>query len=181
MKLLIPLSYLNEACALSLNTDEKKYKMILKLAQDNLEDILGPEFFEEIEDQYDPSSDTLSADNDTLYEDYIKDYLAWQAYFYYLKFSQSTSTPTGERQFEDENSSMLSDIKLASLEKNVLAQAVHYKNRMINFLRLEQSKDSTKYPKWEDSCKEEFGFAISSVSKTPDEIVSVNKAITSNE
>lgn len=181
MKFLLPLAYLNEACALSLNTDEKKYKMVLRLAQSNLRDILGAEFYEEIEEQYAVASDTLSADNSTLYEDYIKDYLAWQTYFYHLKFSQSSSTPTGEREFNDPNSNILSDIKLSSLEKNVMEQANHYKYGMINFLNLEQSKDATKYPLWEGSCKEEFGFAISSISKTSDDIVSINKAINSNE
>jgi len=37
-KLLIPLSYLNEACFLSLNIDEKKFKMVLKIAQEDLRD-----------------------------------------------------------------------------------------------------------------------------------------------
>lgn len=181
MKYILPLAYLNEACALSLNTDEKKYKMVLRLAQTNLRDVLGAEFYDEIETQYAVAGDTLSADNSTLYEDYIKDYLAWQTYFYHLKFSQSTSTPTGEREFEDANSNILSDIKLASLEKNVLEQANHYKYAMINFLNLEQSKDATKYTLWHGSCKAEFGFAISSISKSSDDIVSLNRSIINNE
>lgn len=182
MKLLIPLSYLNEACALSLNTDEKKYKMILKLAQDKLKEVIGPELYQEIEDQYDPSADTLSTDNDSLYEDYIKDFLAWQSFFYSLMFSQSASTPTGEREFIDENSLIISDIKLASREKNVLGIANDYKNKLVNFLKLEQSKDSTKYPKYTNVCSgDEFSFAISSVSKTDDGVVSVNKSIINNE
>lgn len=181
MKFLLPLAYLNEACALSLNTDEKKYKMVLRLAQTRLRDVLGAEFYDQIESQYEVANDTLTTANSALYEGYIKDYLAWQTYFYHLKFSQSSSTPTGEREFEDANSTILSDIKLSSLEKNVLDQANHYKYAMINFLNLEQSKDATKYLLWSGSCKAEFGFAISSISKASDNIVSINKAITSNE
>ena len=63
---LIPLSYLNEACFLSLNIDAKKFQMVLKLAQEDLQDVLGTEFYEEIVSQY-PSS--LSTDNEALYED----------------------------------------------------------------------------------------------------------------
>src|SRR5687767_9544388 len=103
---LIPLSYLNEACFLSLNVDEKKYNMVLKLAQQDLRDILGPEFYEEIEDEY--NGDTLTSDNSTLYEDYIKDFLAWQTYFKYLKYANLDGTPSGFREFSDENSTVAS-------------------------------------------------------------------------
>lgn len=176
---LIPLSYLNEACFLSLNTDEKKYMMVLKMAQDDLKSVLSPEFYEQIESQY-PLS--LSSDNDTLYNDYIKDYLAWQTYFYYLKFANVKDTPTGVREFNEDNSSIASDIKMYSLEKNVRERATHYKGEMISFLKLEQSKDSTKFPLWSDQCnKYGTSFAFTSVSKTPDTIVRVNQSITKNE
>jgi hypothetical protein len=176
---LIPIAYLNEECFLSLNTDDKKYTMALKDAQMDLEDILGSEFFDQIESQYD--GDTLSTDNDALYEDYIKEYLAWQTYFHYLKFANADPTPSGVREFNDENSSILSDVKMYSFEKNVREKAVRYKHRMINFLKLEQSKDSTKYSLWEDTCKEEYSFAITAIDKGSDAMVRVNKAIDTNE
>src|SRR5690606_22532200 len=112
MKNLIPLSYLNEACFLSSNVDEKKYKIVLKMSQERLEDILGVTFYEEIYNQY-PS--TLTDDNLALYE-YIKDFLAWQTYFYFLKFANVESTPTGLRQFNDDNSEIIADVKMYSLE-----------------------------------------------------------------
>lgn len=176
---LIPLSYLNEACFLSLNVNEKKYNMVLKLAQQDLRDILGPEFYSEIETQYDAA--TIAGDNATLYDDYIKDFLAWQTYFKYLKFANLDQTPTGIREFSDENSTVASDIKMYSLEKNVLAEANNYKYRMINYLKESQSNDSDKYPLWEDSCKEYMSFAITSVSKSDDALIRVNKSITTNE
>lgn len=183
MKFLIPLSYLTEACFMSSNINEKEFKMNLKLAQEDLMDILGPEFYEEIEDQYDPNNDTLTADNATLYEDYLKDYLAWRTYYISLGMSQSKSTPTGERQFSEESSTILEDVKFFSKEKNVLERSNKYKNKIINFLRLEQSKDSTKYPLWEDQCLDQFGWAISSITRDShqDAVISINKALTSNE
>src|SRR5688572_6835916 len=137
---LIPLSYLNEACFLSANIDAKKYAMVLKLAQQDLRDILGPEFYDEIEDEY--NGDTLTSDNSTLYEDYIKDFLAWQTYFKFLKFANVEATPSGIREFKDENSDIASDIKMYSLEKNVLQEANNYKYRMVNFLKESQVNDS---------------------------------------
>ena len=179
MKPLLELTYLNEECFLSLNTDDKKYSMCLKLAQQDLKEILGPEFYSEIETQVD--EDTLSPDNDSLYTDYIKDYLAWQTCFHYLKFSQADATPTGFRQFTDENSTILEDVKLYSFEKNVLNVLNKYKNYLLNYLRLEQSKDSNKFPKWSDDCKTVYSFAISAVDKSSDSLLKVNKAIITND
>lgn len=183
MKLLIPLAYLNEACGLSQNIDEKVFKMNLIIAQEDLKDILGGEFYEEIETQYNPQGDTLTDVNSTLYEDYLKQFLAWATYQRYLGFSQSASTPTGEREFSDENSAILADVKLYSKEKNVAAMVTRYHNRIINYLELEQNKDSTAFPLWTGCKKGVFAWGISGVERnsTADKIYSINKAVTGNE
>ncbi len=183
MKLLIPLDYLTEACGLSRNIDEKVFKMNLNIAQEDLKDLLGPEFYAEIETQYNPQGDTLTAANSTLYEDYLKQYLAWGTYHRYLGFSQSASTPTGERQFTDENSTILEDVKLFSKEKNVREMVARYKNRIINYIELEQSKDSTAFPLWDGCKKGDFSWGISGVERNShrDKIYSINKAVVGNE
>jgi hypothetical protein len=183
MKLLIPLAYLNEACFLSLNIDEKKFKMVLKLAQEDLRDILGPEFYAQIETQYLPANDTLTTANATLYEDYLKDFLAWATYLKHLGFSQSESTPTGERQFKDDNSDILSEVAMFGKEKNVKAQVSRYKNNIINYLRLQQSIDSTAFPLWKDTCTSDYGWGISGIERDSnyDKMVSVTKAVRANE
>lgn len=176
---LIELTYLNEVCFLSTNTDDKKYRMCLQMSQRNLKDILGREFFEEIETQY--TADTLTAANDELYEDYIKDYLAWQTYFNYLKFANVEATPSGIRQFNDDNSSIVDDVKMYSLEKNVYNEATSRKFAMVNFIKESQSNLSTAYPLWEDKCKKEMSFSITSVDKKSDVMIRVNKSITTQE
>lgn len=176
---LIPIAYLNEACFLSLNTDDKKYRMCLKMSQDHLKDELGREFFDQIEAQF--VAGTLSSDNDTLYEEYIKDVLAWQTYFNYLKFANVEATPTGIRTFKDENSDIASDVQMFSLEKNVMAQANFYKYQMINYIKEQQANDSNKYPLFEDNCKEYMSFSITAVDKNSDALIRVNKSIQSNE
>lgn len=175
MKQLIPLEYINEACNVSSNIGEKEMKPNLFEAQDDLREILGAEFYDEIETQY-PS--TLSSDNNDLYENYIKDFLAWQSYFYSLGFSQSKSTPTGEREFNDANSSILADVKLVAKEKNIKRRSEKYKNAIVNYLLLEQSKDSTKFPKWSGYCRDTFSFGITAVAKNSSQsnIFSVRKA-----
>src|SRR5687768_9971687 len=98
---LLEISYLNEVCFLSLNTDDKKYRMCLKMSQGDLKDELGVSFYDQIVTQYSTEPQTLSVDNLALYTNYIKDFLAWQTYFNYLKFANVDATPTGIRQFND--------------------------------------------------------------------------------
>ena len=175
---LLTLSYLNTACFLSLNEDDKKYNMCLEDAEEDLKDILGTEFYAQILAQY-PSS--LSADNSALYDPYIKKFLAWQTYFHYLKFANVNATPTGIRTFDDENSSIATDIQMHSLEKNVKNKADQFKFRLINFIKEAQANDDDKYPLWEDDCKEQMSFSITSIDKSSDALIRINKSITTNE
>lgn len=182
-KLLIPLDYLTEACFLSVNTNEKKFKMALKLAQDQLRATLGAEFYAEIETQYNPQNDTLTTANATLYEDYIKNYLAWATYGFYVQFSQADDTPTGIREFKEESSEIISDIKLSARERNILKNAEFYRNQMINFLQTTQANTSTAYPLFKYCAQEQMSWGISGVSLNGDasRVFSVNKAINTNE
>ena len=95
--------------------------------------------------------------------------------------SDLEATPTGIREFNDDNSSVLSDVKKFSHEKNVLEFANFYKNRMINYLKETQANDSTKFSLWKHCQKEVYSFGITSVDKTSDSLIMVNKAIITNE
>lgn len=183
-KLLIPLDYLTEACFLSANNVDKKYKMVLELAQDQLKSILGLEFYQEIETQYAAQNDTLSVANAALYEGYIKKYLAWQTYVFYLQFSQADDTPTGIRQFTDENSEIISDIKLSARERNVQNKVQFYKGEMIAFLKTTQLNDTTAYPLWNcGCCGDQMSWGISGVSTNGEatRVFSISKAINTNQ
>ena len=182
-KLLIPLAYINEATFASDNINEKKMKGSLEEAQEDLKDMLGVEFYEQIETQYAPANDTFSTANATLYEDYLKQFLAWQSYYYSMGFAQSDSTPTGQREFKDDNSEILSDVKQFAFEKNVRRRATKYKFAILNYLKQQQAQLSTNFPLYTESCKEELSFAISSVERgnNKDITISVNRAVISNE
>lgn len=175
---LIEIADLNDKCSLSLNTDSTKYAIVIKMAQEDLSDILGGEFYAEIVSQY-PSG--FTAANDAFFDPYVIDYLCWQTYGHFIKWSNSDSTPTGERKFSDGNSEILSNIEMYSKEKNIQAMVMRYKYRMINYLKLEQTKDSTAFPLFNDTCKEQLSFAITSVDRSSDALIKVNKSITTNE
>lgn len=176
--MLIELSYLTEACVLSQNIDERKFKMSLKEAQEHLRAVLGPEFYEQIETQF-PSS--FSTDNQTLYDDYLKDFLAWQTFAEFIQFSQLDSTATGFREHKDDNSDIAQDVKFWSLSKNVRTKANNYRNKIVGFLSLAQERDSTKYSLFTCKPTDTFAFGISSISGQDQGHISVNKAIIRQE
>lgn len=178
---LIPIAYLNEVCFLSLNTNDKKYQAALDEAQDDLSEIIGVQFYNQIVTQYSTNPTSFSADNEALYEGYIKKYLAWQTNLNYIGFENSDSTPTGRRKFIDENSELLSGVEMWAYEKKVNGKVQKYKGKMISFLRLEQEKDSTKYPLYHHRCKEDFSFGITSITKKDYTLFKANKSITNNE
>lgn len=175
---LIPISYLNEACFLTLNENDKKYKMVLEISQDALKQLLGREFYIQIEAQY--SANTLTADNEALYDPHIKKYLAWQTYMNYLGFANSNSTPTGIRKFNDENSEVLTGIEMYAFEKKVLEKVNFYKGEMINFLKESQANDATKYPLWVEQFRAEFSFGITPADAKSNLMFKINKETTNN-
>lgn len=181
MNNLIPIAYLNEICFLSLNTDDKKYKAALDEAQDDLREIIGAQFYTQIETQYTSNPISFSTDNQALYDPYIKKYLAWQTYLNYLGFANNDSTPTGIRKFIDGNSELLTGVEMYAFEKKINGKVQKYKGKMINFLKLAQDKDSTKYPLYHHMCKSDFSFGITSITKKDYTLFKANKSITNNE
>lgn len=177
MTIIFDIGYLNEACNLSLNTSDIKYNMFIKRAQLELKELLGAEFYNQIVTEY----PTYTGDNETLYEDYIKDFLAWTTYGYYWGMADFEATPTGIREFNDDNSSILSDVKKFAGEKKILEYANFYKNQLINFIKESKANDNTKFPLWEQCEKSTYTFGITAVDKTSDILLTVNKAIITNE
>jgi hypothetical protein len=179
MAYLLSHSYATEFAGISQNLLIAKFNQYLLAAQEDLRDILQREFYEQIESQYPAFSG--ASDNQTLYNDYIRNFLAWRVRLESIAFGDVDNTPTGEREFNDENSSLLTDVKKFSLEKNIRNKVTLYRNRIINYIKEQQSNDSTKFPLWEDSCKEEMSFAITAIDKRSDATFKINKAVTNNE
>lgn len=179
---MIAVAYIQQTCFLSQNIPLEKLNIALEMAKDDLKEILGSSFYNELVSQYDspPVPNGFSTPNLAVYDPYIKRFLAWQAYFYFLIFGNQDSTPTGFRSFTDENSSILDDVSMYSLEKNVRGQAMKYRYKMIDFLNQAKKTDHTSYPYYHETCKTEFSFAITSVHGKDDTQFRVNRALNTN-
>lgn len=177
---LIPIADITSICFLSENIPPAKYQALLDMAQEDLRSVLHPALYTELSNQYATTPTTLTAANTLLY-DKIKKFLAWQTNFYFQKFSNSSSTPTGIREFKDENSDLLSDVKMFSYEKNIRERAVFYKDEIINFLREARINDANAYPLWKDICQDNFSFAITSVTGAQETRTEIFKSTRYNE
>jgi hypothetical protein len=177
---LIPLHYLNEACFLSVNEDDKKYEMCLKMAERDLKGIVGRDYYNELQAQF--TASTFTTDNENLYEEAIKDYLAWRTYFHYLKFANVTATPTGIRTFNDDNSSLAEDIAMYSLEKHVKEQFVSYQNGITSYIKSVRCTRADAYPLFDDCGNQPANnFSITSITGNNTSQIDVAKSIFNNE
>lgn len=147
----------------STDIDKKIFK-----AERKLSFLLGAGFYAQIVAQFDAANDTsgLSADNLALYDPYIKDFLAQEAYVEFLAKSQITITRSGPVVLRNENNDPGPDKLVGELIKTEKQSAETYKNGMISFIEGEKKRDSTKYPLY--SCgNKKLGtmFQITSVEK----------------
>lgn len=174
----IEIAYLTEQCFLSDNIPAKKFQVLIDMSQRDVLDLLGNGLYSEIDGQLNAKS--LSAANAPLF-DRIKLFMAWQTNFYYQKFANVSSTPTGLREFKDDNSDLLSDVKMFSYEKNIKERSDAYRNDIINFLSEARSSDPNSYPLWKNKCKEEMDFAITSVIGKSSTRTEIFKSVRYNE
>lgn len=178
MTKLITYQYLRKQTDISQNVDDDKLDNPILRAQDMLEFILGKAFYEEIEGQF-PSS--LSSDNDSLFDPYIKKYLAWQAYEFYLIKANVYESRTGIRLYSEENSEIASETIMSNLIKDAKQWTQFYKGEMLTYIKQQQRIDSSKYPLYKDCYnKEGNGFHITAITKKDNTNSKINRQILLN-
>ncbi len=163
----ITYAYLRSECDISSNIEDDVLDNKIKMAQNMLRMILGTEFYQEIETQNPVSKDnTLTPDNLALYDPYLKQFIAWQAYQYWLIKANFAETKSGIRIHTEENSEIASDTQMGSLIALAKGNAELYKGYMMTFLKQAQAADNAKYPLY-GSCNKHYGanFHITALKK----------------
>ena len=146
MNKLITYAYLKEETDISQVVDNVKLDNPIKNAQDRLKALIGVSFYNQIEAQVITTPKTLSTANLTLFDPYVKQFLAWQAYLFYLPKSNTYETRTGTRTFKEENSDPASDKIMGEQIAMAKQQAIFYRDTMINFLNSAKRASSSNYP-----------------------------------
>lgn len=151
-------------CDISSNIEDKVLDNPIKQAQETLRMILSEAFYAQIISQFDTK--TLSAVNAALFTPYLKQYIAWQAYEFWLVKANLNETRSGIRIHTDESSQIAPPEDMATLLRYAKQKSAFYKGLMMTFL----NKNSSNYSLYTVSCKSETfgtGMHITSISKKP--------------
>lgn len=119
-------------------------------AHDQLQFILGRNFYNQIVSQATTLPTTFSTENAALFDPYIKQYLAWQAYEYYIVNANSYDTRMGRRVFKEANSDPVDAKTIGEMISRAKEDSLFYKGNLINFLVEAQKLNSASYPIYTD-------------------------------
>lgn len=116
---------------------------ILMAQRKYIKPFLGTDFYDEITDEIDSS---LTSDNDTLLDDYIKPALAHYVIYESLPQLRNQIAKGGVFLNLSETSDAASDLGYGQIRDDYIAKAEAFKIQADNFIQEEQDDDSTKYP-----------------------------------
>lgn len=127
----------------SLEDADLSYKVYQ--AQETARMLMGDEFYQDYASRY--QAGPLTGAYLTLYP-YLKQFLAWQTYEYYVTFANFTPTRSGFRVHTEENSVVASDAQMAVIRKFAIQKAQYYKTLFVEYL----NGHSSDFPLYNVSC-----------------------------
>lgn len=158
---LINYQYLRNEVDLSQNIIDKELDNPIKRSQEMLQMIIGDALVAELEAQA-LNPQTLTALNSTLLT-YVKKFLAWQAYQFYLPKANLKDTRSGFRVLQEDNSTAGSDKQMAELIRDAKMWCQTQKEKLVQYL----DDNYESYPLYEYECNSQkrtgTGFHITAV------------------
>ena len=128
---LIDYAYLKEEVDIPQNIENQDLEHKIYRAQETLRMLMGDEFYQDFLTNY--KNNTLSAVYTTLYR-YIQQFVAWQAYEFYVVKANFNPTRSGFRVHTEENSVVATDTQMAMIIKDAKQQAQYYKTLLVDYL-----------------------------------------------
>lgn len=158
MAKLINYQYLRTEVDITQNVDDDELDNPIKRSEEMLEMVIGTALYNELAGQNPNFSDT----NATLYP-YVKKFLAWQAYQFWLPKANFKSHNSGMRVHREDNSDPASDAQMATLIRDAKMWCQTQKEKLVSYL--ETNHDS--YPLYDFFCNSQkrtgTGFHITAV------------------
>lgn len=158
---LIFYAYMKEECDLPEHLPDSDLEKKIYRAQETLRMLMGDEFYQDFLTNYKVLQPFSSAVYQSLYDPYIKQYVAWQANEYFTTTANFKLTRAGFRVHTEDQSVVASDVQMANIIKEAKYQAQYYKELLVGFLK----NHSADYPLYENCCCDKTGnaFQISAV------------------
>lgn len=164
MSKLINYQYLRNEVDISQNIPDKELDSPIKRAQEMLAMVIGDDLFNELDSQNTSPASSFSAANTTLLP-YIKKFLAWQAYQFWLVKANIKDTKAGLRVMQEDNSIAASDKQMAELLRDAKMWAQTQKEKLVQFL----DDNHESYSLYDYNCNSHkrtgTGFHITSVGR----------------
>lgn len=164
MAKLINYQYLKNETDISQNVHESELDNPIKRSQEMLEMVIGTALVAELvsQDSINPKSFTTA--NTTLMS-YVKPFLAWQAYQFWLPKANFKTHASGLRVHEEDNSRAATDAEMANLIRDAKMWAQTKKEKLVQFLE----DNCSTYPLYDCECGTQkrtgTGFHITAVGK----------------
>jgi hypothetical protein len=132
---------------------------ILLVQRKYLRDLLGEDFYIEIYTQNDATPSTLTSDNTTLLNDYIKPMLAHYVIYECFPQIKSNITSSGIVTLDHEFTNPASREDYAALRNQILAHADDLRAELIHYIKKQQEDNSSKFPLYEkkDNYQNKYG------------------------
>lgn len=183
MSKLITYAYLKQETDISQIVDNAKLDNPIKNACDRLKFLLGVSFYNELVTQNSTLPTSFSAANAAFFDPYVKQYLAWQAYQFYIVKANTFEARTGVRVFKEDNSDPATDKTMGEQIALAKQQLQIYKDGMLNFLASAKRVSSSAYPLYNIACgtSRSNSFGITAVSKISTVAFSIDNSITNQE
>ena len=158
MAKLINYQYLRTEVDITQNVDDDELDNPIKRSEEMLEMVIGTALYNELVTQ----NPNFSTTNATLYP-YVKKFLAWQAYQFWLPKANFKSHNSGIRVHREDNSDPASDAQMATLIRDAKMWCQTQKEKLVSYL--ETNHDS--YPLYDFFCNSQkrtgTGFHITAV------------------
>jgi hypothetical protein len=138
---LINYQYVKLETDISQNVPETELDNPIKRSQEMLEMVIGASLVAELVSQDITLPKSFSSANTTLM-DYVKPFLAWQAYQFWLPKANFKSHASGLRVHEEDNSRAASEGEMANLIRDAKMWAQTKKEKLVQFLE----DNCTTYP-----------------------------------
>jgi hypothetical protein len=142
----------------SINDEEFDHKIYR--AQEKLRMIMGDEFYQDFLTNY--KANSLSAVYTALYNPYIKQFIAWNAFVFWTLEANLKPTRAGYRVHTEENSVAATDGQMSVILKDRKQQAEYYTKLLAGFL----DNHAADYPLYNQKCNNNLvgnSFHISAV------------------
>jgi hypothetical protein len=143
MAKLINYQYLRTEVDISQNVPDMELDSPIRRSQEMLSMILGEDLYNQLDGQH----PNFTGANGALIP-YVKKFLAWQAYQFWLPKANLKTHASGLRVHREENSDPATDRQMAELIKDAKSWAQTHKEKLIQYL--EDNHDS--FPLYEYNC-----------------------------